>query len=234
MWSKLFGASSARSKVLDQAVQDFLAMIDHDHWMFQRAGAVLWDRAEVEPARAEIYERDILVNKTERAIRKAIVSHLAVNPRSDTVLCLILMSVGKDAERIGDYCKNMMDLPDYHLPRAGENAVADELQRMQGRVDALFPLVRAGFGASDEVAGGEVVRQEREVTEACEALIQRVLDFPGLSTRQAVSYTLLARFYKRIAAHLGNIASSLVMPLHKLDYFDERYLRSAEASPGDD
>jgi hypothetical protein len=33
---------------------------------------------------------------------------------------------------------------------------------------------------------------------------------------------LLTRFYKRIAAHLSNVLSAVVMPLHKLDYFDER------------
>ncbi len=55
-----------------------------------------------------------------------------------------------------------------------------------------------------------------------------MLAAPGLSNRQAVTYTLLARFQKRIAAHLGNIASSLVMPIHKLDYFDEEYLPGQE------
>ena len=30
-----------------------------------------------------------------------------------------------------------------------------------------------------------------------------------------------ARFYKRIAGHVLNVLSSVVMPLHKLDYYDE-------------
>jgi hypothetical protein len=30
-----------------------------------------------------------------------------------------------------------------------------------------------------------------------------------------------ARFYKRTAAHVLNVLSSVVMPLHKLDYYDE-------------
>jgi hypothetical protein len=33
-----------------------------------------------------------------------------------------------------------------------------------------------------------------------------------------------ARFYKRIAAHVLNVLSSVVMPLHKLDYYDEKRL----------
>ena len=35
---------------------------------------------------------------------------------------------------------------------------------------------------------------------------------------------LLTRFYKRVGAHLVNILSSVVMPLHKVDFFDEAEL----------
>lgn len=224
MLFKLFGMSDSRPPLLDQAVADFLSMIEHTHWMYTRAGAALWGRAEVAAARTEIYQRDIKVNQAERTVRKAIVSHLSMNPRQDMNLCLILMSVVKDAERVGDYCKNMMDLPGYHPLDGDRNEVTAELQRLQGVVEGLFPTVLAAFREEDEAAGAGLVRQEREVTRACEAVIEQVLASPGLSNRQAVAYTLLARFHKRVAAHLGNIASSLVMPIHKLDYFDEEYL----------
>ena len=61
--------------------------------------------------------------------------------------------------------------------------------------------------------------------EASNALLQILL--------LAVVFTgfnyLAARFYKRIAAHVLNVLSSVVMPLHKLDYYDEK--RLAEAAP---
>ena len=44
----------------------------------------------------------------------------------------------------------------------------------------------------------------------------------NLSTNEAVCFTLMARYYKRIAAHLTNIATSVILPLTDLDYFDER------------
>ena len=224
MLFKLFGMSGSRPQVLEQAVTDFLSMIDHCHWMYGRAGEALWGQADVATARTEIYQRDIKVNQAERAVRKAIVTHLSMNPRQDMNLCLILMSVVKDAERVGDYCKNMMDLPTYHALQGDANAVTTELRRIQDQVQGLFPTVLAAFREEDEESGAALVRQEREVTRACEAVIAQVLDAPSLSNRQAVAYTLLARFHKRVAAHLGNIASSLVMPIHKLDYFDEEYL----------
>lgn len=234
MWLKLFGMSGTRAELLDQAVQDFLVMIEHSHWMHGRAGLALWGLADADATRTEVYQRDILVNKAERAVRKAIISHLSVNPRTDTTFCLLLMSVVKDAERIGDYCKNMMDLIEYQATPIESESLGAELRRLQGQVDGLFPDVVKAFRESNEALGGELVRREREITKACERLIDQVLDAPGRSTRQVVTYTLLARFQKRIAAHLGNIASSLVMPLHKLDYFDEQYLPGQEPEPQED
>ena len=43
-------------------------------------------------------------------------------------------------------------------------------------------------------------------------------DYPAPT---AVSLALGARYYKRFEGHLLNILSSVVMPLHKLDFFDE-------------
>ena len=37
-----------------------------------------------------------------------------------------------------------------------------------------------------------------------------------------MSRALLYRYLKRITAHLMNVISSLVMPVHRLDYYDEK------------
>ena len=162
MLFKLFGMSDSRPPVLEQAITDFLSMIDHTHWMYGRAGEALWGLADVDTVRTEIYERDIKVNQAERAVRKAIVTHLSMNPRTDMNLCLILMSVVKDAERVGDYCKNMMDLPNYHSLQADSNAVSAELRRIQGQVEALFPTVLAAFREGGEGAEPEVITEKKD------------------------------------------------------------------------
>ncbi len=45
-----------------------------------------------------------------------------------------------------------------------------------------------------------------------------------MPTDEAVSYGMLARHMKRIAAHLSNIASSVVTPVENLDFADESKL----------
>jgi phosphate uptake regulator len=39
-----------------------------------------------------------------------------------------------------------------------------------------------------------------------------------LAADEAVAYVLLSRFYKRVSAHLANIATSVVSPVPMLDY----------------
>jgi len=39
--------------------------------------------------------------------------------------------------------------------------------------------------------------------------------------REAIPWALTARYLKRVAAHISNIASGLVMPVHKIDYYDK-------------
>ena len=37
----------------------------------------------------------------------------------------------------------------------------------------------------------------------------------------AVCMVLMLRFYKRLVAHMSNIASTVVMPVDMIDYYDE-------------
>ena len=41
------------------------------------------------------------------------------------------------------------------------------------------------------------------------------------AAREAVPRALLCRYLKRITGHLMNVITSLVMPLERLDYYDE-------------
>jgi len=84
------------------------------------------------------------------------------------------------------------------------------------------------------VIGNEIIAEERSIGEHCDALLERFAS-ADMPSRVGVPWALLARYLKRVSAHLGNLASSLVMPLHKLDYYDEKLLkkeRDAEGTKG--
>jgi hypothetical protein len=56
----------------------------------------------------------------------------------------------------------------------------------------------------------------------------------GYDAATATSLVLGVRYYKRIGSHLLNVLSGVVMPLHKLDYYDEDVLALDEGPHEDD
>lgn len=207
--------------LLSVTLDEFVEMLNNTHWMFQRAATALWEETDVEEYKRTIRERDIQVNQAERSIRKKIIRHLAINPRLDANQSLILMSVVKDAERLGDYAKNMIEVSEYHTTYLDENELIPKFKEIQTDIEWMFENVGHAFRSGDEKEGRNIVSRMYKVTEACDKLIEEILSTEGLTVRQGASYALLARYFKRFGAHLGNIATSLIMPTHKLDYFDE-------------
>lgn len=211
--------------ILEKTLEEFMAMLGEGRRMFDAIVAKLWNENFDEPFRDSIYEKDIGLNQMERKIRKQVVEHLAINPGQDVNYCLLLMSVVKDAERIGDYCKNLMDIQKYDPDRTPEDPFVERFREVERVIGTLFEDAPRAFKESDEKLGTEVIEKGRELKSTLIGIIKDVLA-SELPISKAVTYTLTARFYKRIGAHLSNVATAVVMPLHKVDYFDETELRS--------
>ncbi|MBN1918653.1 MAG: phosphate uptake regulator PhoU [Verrucomicrobia bacterium] len=212
-----------RKPILVQMCEGLVRMIRDAQWMFRSVTASLLehDGADATTGQA-IYERDIKINKAERHIRKQLVEHLAILPGSEVPTCLVLMSVIKDAERIGDYCKNILEIARVLDGPLGTGPYADEFRALIGELGEAFEPVAKSFEESDRELGHTVVSTTRTLAKRAEAIIDRLLE-EDPPNRHAVAYALLARFLKRVSAHLANIATSTVMPLHKLDFFDEKW-----------
>jgi phosphate uptake regulator len=48
-------------------------------------------------------------------------------------------------------------------------------------------------------------------------LLRQLLEDKNIPVRQAVIYTLLERYFKRVASHLDNIASAVLNPVSDID-----------------
>ena len=191
-----------------------------------RAGQIFFSKPPSPEERTQIYKQDVKVNKLERKIRKQVIAHLSIGGNSaDVPYSLLLMSLVKDVERIGDYAKNLAETLDVAggvtLP---DDEMVAELGEIRAEVETLFEAVAEVFARSDEEEAVELIRQGRDLTHRCDALIGRVAGSEyNADTTTAVVMGI--RFYKRIGAHLLNILSGIVMPLHKLDYYDEKALK---------
>ena len=95
---------------LSEMLQKFNTMLDKAEWVFAQTAPEKIKAANVQDLYESIYANDRQINELERAIRYRILSHLTVNPGEDASSCMMLMVVIKDAERIGDYCKNIFEV----------------------------------------------------------------------------------------------------------------------------
>ncbi|MCH7684116.1 MAG: hypothetical protein IIB35_10445 [Gemmatimonadetes bacterium] len=191
-----------------------------------RAGQIFFSKPASPEERTQIYKQDVKVNKLERKIRKQVIAHLSIAGNSaDVPYSLLLMSLVKDVERIGDYAKNLAETLDVSGAILPDDDTVAELREIRNGIEGTFEAVAEVFAQSDEEEAVALIRQGRDMSHRCDALIDRIAkgDYDAATT---VAVTLGTRFYKRIGAHLLNILSGVVMPLHKLDYYDEKVLEA--------
>ena len=168
----------------------------------------------------DIKKTDRQVNKAEREVRRALVVHASVRGASaDIPMVLVSMSIVKDAERIGDYAKNIFDIAREGVDLSQSDDL-DELIKHRDQVSRLIGETARIFGERDTEAAHQILQVEDENLSEYDDLVIAQIDSEA-SAREAVPRALLYRYFKRITAHAMNILTSLVMPLDRLDYYDE-------------
>lgn len=209
---------------LSRVLEDFNTMLEDTQEMFSSVlNKLLESKAEPE-LKDKIYSVDKQVNELEREIRKRIVEHLSLQPAIDVPACLLMMSVVKDAERIGDYCKNLYEVTEL----LGKPLDKAEFRQLFNNIDKEvideFSKTKDAFKNSDEGLARKVLDIETRIVKNCDDILKKLAS-GKLDTNKAVCYTLTARYFKRIAAHLANIGSSVILPISQLDFFDEKLRR---------
>ena len=204
--------------------ENFARMLRLTYESTLKAGEIYFGSVVKPEERTWIYEQDVQVNKLERTIRKQVIAHLSIPGTSaDLPYCLLLMSLVKDVERIGDYAKNLSEVGDFFAGPLPDDEIVAELREIRSGVEAAFEATAEVFEESDIERAMALIRQGRDLAHRSDVLVERIARSEhDASTTTAV--VLGTRFYKRIGGHLLNVLSSVVMPLHKLDYYDEKEL----------
>ncbi len=211
------GGAEAQLEKIEAKIQQML--IDDRH-TFDAAINSLIGGTDPALVGKDIRKTDRRVNKAERAVRREVVVHVSVRGTSaDIPLVLTSMSIVKDVERIGDYAKNIWDIANSGIDLAD----AEDIDTLIGYRDQLSQLIAETarvFGERDTAAAHEILRGGDDLLDEFDALIETQIhtDQPA---REAVPRALLYRYFKRITAHLMNVLTSLVMPIDRLDYYDE-------------
>jgi phosphate uptake regulator len=170
---------------------------------------------------ARIYEQDVEINKLERCIRKRVAAHLSLKGNHlDVPYCLLLMSLVKDVERLGDYAKNLSEVVDIDTNPLPDDEIVQELQEIRREVEEAFTAAAEIFVSCDRERALHYINKGRDIAHRCDVLLTKTAhgSYDATTTTAVV---LGIRYYKRIGGHVLNILSSVVMPLHKVDYYDE-------------
>ena len=216
MWKELIALFKSEGP-LQEAFEEAITMLEASHGMYKDAVAAL--RGEG-PMAVDIYERDRLLNKYERSVRRKIVTHMSVSAKPDINLGLVLTAIVIDIERIGDYTKNIVELAAALDNPLDALELSEEVSRLERTIDGMFGDIVPALEGPDEARARKIMERHSEVSKVVDAAIPRLQDSEVLRGRSghAVTVALYMRYLKRVSAHIKNVASSVVNPYHRIGF----------------
>jgi phosphate transport system protein len=204
---------------LDRIEITLQRMIVDDLHSFELAMSALLGQRSPHEIGAELRATDHGVNKAERDIRRELVVHASVHGAIDTPAILVYMSIVKDIERIGDYAKNLFDLASDGVDLS-IGLYTGEITQLASEVPAFLTEAAEAFRDRDNERSKALLHRGDALLDRFDARVSALVkeEHPD---HQAVAVALTHRYLKRIIAHAMNVLSAVVMPVDRIDYFDE-------------
>ncbi len=211
------------STVVAEMARKFGRMLEEGRHVFDLATSAYLEGADAEIVRGQLVAADQGINLLEREIRRSLVVHATVHGSSELPAALILMSVTKDAERIGDYAKNILDVAAIRPKQAGA-PYHSHMLGLKGRISTALADTRLIYDAQDAERAAAFIANSEILKDECDDNIHEILRACGeqvLEAAEPAATALCYRYFKRVISHARNIVTSLVVPVDQLDYYDE-------------
>ncbi len=208
-----------RADNLEHVQALLLGMLANDRHSFDLATSALLAGADPTVVGPELRATDRKVNEDERAIRRELIVHASVHGTVHVPAILVYMSIVKDAERIGDYAKNIYDLAADRRDFV-DAPDAEELRDFATQVSRMITEAAGAFGNDNLEATRTIIAAGDALQDTFDAHITALVTSSD-PPKGAVARALLFRYLKRTVSHLMNLLSAVVMPVDQLDYFDE-------------
>jgi Na+/phosphate symporter len=205
------------SSLIQKALREFVSMISNCEYLFNEAWIIISTQKDIEKIPQYFYDRDMEVNDQEKAIRRLLLEHLTINPHHDLSGSLALMSLVKDAERIGDYSKNILEAGILFKGSIQDIKFFNRLTITQKNLSNNFIMLQEAYRESNEKAAKEILIKYQSVKKECDHLLSDIFE-ESLSTNEAIITGLISRYFKRINSHQSNIASGILYPLDQIDF----------------
>ncbi len=213
-----FFKSSGHSAIEEVEVK-LVQMIEDAYLVYDGAMEALFGGGKSKRTKKELRSTDRGINQTEQEVRRMLMLHVSVHESVDLPLVLVYMSVVKDLERIGDYAKNIYDLVRYGADFS-EAPDREELEHYRRVVGRLIRDAAEVFRRRDVDTAETLISKADAFLDEYDDHVKAAFRWEG-EPADAVARALYYRFLKRITAHVMNFLTGLVMPVDRLDYYDE-------------
>ncbi len=217
MW---FLKKNEQISLVKLAYQETITMMELGHQMFKMVTEVLIEDTK-QGKLDKIQKMDKKINRYHRDVRKKIYEHLSISHGKDLFESLVILIAVDDSERIGDYNKNIAELIEMMPKRTNFSEYDKIFKNIWNTTDNYFVKTLQAYKNDDEKLASELLKEYTENAEKCEKLIRDIMLADKKATEVRKDYIvllLLMRYFKRLNAHLKNIASTVVNPFHRIGY----------------
>ena len=207
--------------LLSQSWDESYKMLNLSHEIFQQALIYLRNGENIDTLKT-LKMRDKEINEFQRDVRRKVLTHYAVEQDTSNMADgLILINMVVDIERIGDYCKNILDLAINHDQSIKSSEISEDLAMIEEEVKSRFEKTIQAIQSQDvEIAQSLMEGYKEQMTGKSDEIVNGILkdELHFGSEARTASIALYARYLKRIGAHLKNITTTLVNPFDAIGY----------------
>ena len=205
---------------LDSIDAKLSEMLTNSMRIYDLAMICLLGDTNLDSVRDDLYSTDKKINELHRDVRREMIIHSGVNSRSlDIPLLLSYMTMSKDIERIGDYCKNLFEIAE----TGNTFTQGDELDNyieLRNDIGKLIVYLQSCLNLDDESKVQDLITLGSSLSTSLDDKITALLENKE-KVQYPVATTLLYRYLKRIVSHIVNASTALIMPTDQIDYLDE-------------
>jgi len=197
--------------LIRDALDDIKVMLDTGRGLFAASSGRLLENEILDE---DLSAQEAVIRKREQSVRRAVLEHLNIDPKRELVLCIKLLTVSQEAERIGRIGRVMEWAATLtSSPRIG--SAVDEIRTLRNQTLAQFDAARDCFLEGNVEKAKNVQIEQEKISE----LVRRTLDLLAnskLPVEKVVPCTIGASSVGRIGEHLASIARSVTEPLHRV------------------
>ena len=216
---KTFYNLLTKGSLLEEAFGESDHIHDLTHRMFTQSLKALLEHHE--PSCIDVVHTDRLVNAKFVSIRRKLFEYLSISSAPNVSASLILSNVTIDYERIGDYCKNIAQLIEWHPSELKRDRYYDWIVTMRDWIERMFGLTKEAMLKENEEMARESVGLHGKIKDTHHQIIHALNDDTTISVREAIVIAMVGGHLRRVSAHLANICTGILRPFPSMGFLTE-------------